>query len=60
MTALLTHAGPQVQPTTPASRGRLRDVIHRIRLAFQETNYVSRRVVELRVPWSVDRQWHRK
>jgi hypothetical protein len=61
MSAQLTHEGIQArttQPPTPASRGRLREVCHRIHLAIQEMNYASRRVVELQAPWSVDKQWH--
>ena len=63
MTAQLTHEGTQArttEPTTPAGRGRLREACHRIHLAIKEMNYVSRRVVELQAPWSVDEQWHRK
>ena len=61
MSALLTHEGTQArttEPATPAGRGRLRGACHRIRLAVQEMNYASRRVVELQAPWSVDKQWH--
>jgi hypothetical protein len=46
------------QPATAAGRGRLRGAWHRIRLAIQEMNYASGRVVELQAPWSVDKQWH--
>ena len=63
MTALLTHQGTQAaatEPATPAGRGWLREACHRIRLTAQETNYASRRVVELQAPWSVDKQWHRR
>jgi hypothetical protein len=63
MTAQLTHEGTQArttEPATPASRGRLREACHRIRLAVQEMNYASRRVVELQAPWSVDQQWHKR
>jgi hypothetical protein len=58
MTAQLTHEGTQVrttEPATPASRGRLRQACHRIRLAIGEMNYGSRRIVEVQAPWSVDR-----
>jgi hypothetical protein len=68
MTALFSHEGTQVthegtqartaQPTTPAGHGRLREACHRIRLAVQEMNYASRRVIEMQAPWSVDKQWH--
>jgi hypothetical protein len=47
------------QPAT-AGRGWLRSAWHRIRLAVQEMNYASRRVVEVQAPWSVDEQWHRR
>ena len=63
MTAQLTHEGTQAsttEPATSASRGRLRRACHRIRLAIQEMNYASRRVVELQAPWIVDEQWHRR
>ena len=32
----------------------------RVRLAIQEMNYASRRVVEGQAPWIVDEQWHRR
>ena len=62
MTAQLTHEGTQARtsgPATPAGRGRLRGIGHRIHLAIQEMNYASRRVVEVQAPWSVDKQWDR-
>jgi hypothetical protein len=61
MTAQLTHGGTRARTTEPAtlaSRGRIREACHRIRLTIQEMNYASRRVVELQAPWSVDKQWH--
>lgn len=61
MFAQLTHEATQAgttEPTAPAGRGRFRGAWHRIRLAVQETDYASRRVVELQAPWSVDEQWH--
>jgi hypothetical protein len=61
MTAQLIHQGTMArtaQPATPAARGWLRETCHGIRLAIQEMNYVSRRVVEMQAPWSVDKQWH--
>jgi hypothetical protein len=61
MSALLTHDGTHArttQPATAASRGRLRGAWHQIRLAIQEMNYASHRVVELQAPWTVDKQWH--
>jgi ATP/maltotriose-dependent transcriptional regulator MalT len=36
------------------------DARHRMRLTVQEMNYASRRVVELRAPWSVDDQQYRR
>ena len=60
MTALFTQEGTQArttEPATPASRGRLREGCHRIRLTVQEMNYASRRAVELQAPWIVDEQW---
>jgi hypothetical protein len=61
MTAQLTHARTLTTgPATLAGRGRLREACHRVRLAIQEMNHASRRVVELQAPWSVDTQWHRK
>jgi hypothetical protein len=63
MTAQLTHVRtqpPTTDPAGPAGRGWLREAFHRIRLATQEMNYASRRVVELQAPWCVDRQWHRR
>ena len=59
MSAQLTHEGTQVRTTEQAGRGRLRGACHRIRLAIQEMNYASRRVVEVQAPWSVDKQWDR-
>jgi hypothetical protein len=63
MTAQLTHEGtpaPTTEPVSPAGRGRFRGAFHRIRLDIQETNYASRRIVELQAPWIVDQQWHRR
>ena len=63
MTAQLTHEGTQArtaEPAATAGRGRLRGAWHRVRLAVQEMNYASGRIVELQAPWSVDPQWHRK
>jgi hypothetical protein len=63
MTTLLTHQVPQPQatgPAAPADRGRLARIVQAIRLAIQEMNYASRRLVELQAPWTVDKQWHRK
>jgi hypothetical protein len=60
MTAQLAREGAQArttQPATPVGRGRLRETCHRIRLAIQEMNNASRRLVELQAPWSVDKQW---
>ena len=60
MTAQLTHEGTQARTTelaTPASRGRLREACHRIRLVVAEMNYASRRVVGRQAPWTVDQQW---
>jgi hypothetical protein len=48
------------QPTTPASRGRLRDALHQIRQAIGEINYASHRMVEVQAPWTVDKQWYPK
>jgi len=47
------------QPAT-AGRGWLRSAWQRIRLALQEMNYASRRVVEVQAPWSFDKQWYRR
>jgi hypothetical protein len=33
---------------------------HRVRLAIQEMNYASRRVVERQAPWTVDPEWYRR
>jgi hypothetical protein len=33
---------------------------HRVRLALQEMNYASRRVVERQAPWAVDPDWYRR
>jgi hypothetical protein len=63
MTAQLTREATQARathPATAAGRGRRRGAGHRIRLAIQEMNFASRRVVELQAPWSVDKQWHSK
>jgi hypothetical protein len=61
MTAQLIHEETQAraaQPATETGHGQLRETCHRIRLAIQEMNCASRRVVELQAPWSVDKQWH--
>ena len=61
MSAQLTHEKIQprtTKPTASTGHGRLRTAWQRIRLAVREMNYVSRRVVELQAPWSVDEQWH--
>ncbi|HEY3981446.1 MAG TPA: hypothetical protein VGM79_29620 [Streptosporangiaceae bacterium] len=63
MSALLTREGTHAsatQPTTAASRGRLRGALHQIRLAIGEINYASHRVVEVQAPWTVDKQWYSK
>ncbi len=63
MSAQLTHQVTQTrtpQLAAPARRGGLRGAWHRIRLAAAETNYASRRIVELQAPWVVDGQWHRR
>jgi hypothetical protein len=63
MSAQLTHEVTQAgttQPATPAGRGRLREMCHRIHLAIHEMNYASRRVVELQAPWIADQQGHSK
>ena len=48
------------EPTAPAGRGRIRGAWHRIRQAVAEMNYVSRRLVEVQAPCSVDPKWHRR
>ena len=61
MSVQLAHGELQARTTRPATaadRGPFRGVWHRIRLAIQEMNYASRRVIELQAPWSVDKQWH--
>jgi hypothetical protein len=63
MTAQLTPEGTRTATTELAAftgHGPLRRAWHRVRMAVQEMNYASRRVVELQAPWSVDEQWHRK
>jgi hypothetical protein len=63
MSAQLTREGTQArttEPTARAGRGRFRGAWRRIRLAVQEMNYASRRVVEVQAPWIVDEQWHRR
>ena len=63
MSAQLTHEDTQARtagPATPAGRGRLRRMCHRIRLTVAEMNYASRRIIELQAPWSVDEQWHKR
>ena len=61
MTTQLTGEGTQARTAEtlrPAGRGRLMEACRRIRLAIQEMNYASRRVVEVQAPWIVDDQWH--
>ncbi len=63
MTTQLTHEGTQARTTktlAPAGHGRLMEACLRIRLAIQEMNYASRRVVEVQAPWIVDDQWHNR
>jgi hypothetical protein len=63
MSAQLIHEGipaTTTQAPTTAGGGRLRRAWHHIRLALQEMNYASRRVVELQAPWIVDKQWYTK
>jgi len=69
MTTQLTDQGTTARtmrpptPATPAAaagHGRTSGTFHRIRLAIQDMNYASRRVVERQAPWTVDKQWHRK
>jgi hypothetical protein len=63
MTVQLTHEATQArttEPATPASRGRLQEAFHGIRVTVQEMNYASRRVVDLQAPWCVDKQRHRR
>jgi hypothetical protein len=63
MTTQLAHEATRAEttePATPAGRGRLGEVCHRIRLTVQEMNYASRRLVELQAPWSVDDQRYRR
>lgn len=63
MTAQLTHQGTRARTTRPAAapgHGRLRGACHRIRLAVEEMNYASRRVVERQAPWAVDPDWYRR
>jgi hypothetical protein len=47
-------------PATQGGPGRLRRACRRIRLAIDEMNYASRRVVERQAPWIVDEQWYRR
>ena len=60
MTAQLTREGTPARTSEPASRGRLQEACHRIRLTIREMNDASRRVVELQAPGSFDKQWHRR
>ncbi|HEX4089252.1 MAG TPA: hypothetical protein VHZ33_11075 [Trebonia sp.] len=66
MSALLTREGTQQRTATSATlatsarRGRLREACHRIRLAIQEMNYASTRMLERQAPWIVDEQWYRR
>jgi hypothetical protein len=62
-TQLTTNQATQAATTgqaAPATHGRLQTACHSVRLAVQEMNYATRRLVELQAPWSVDTQWHRK
>jgi hypothetical protein len=59
MSALMTREGTRAraaEPATATGHGRFREACHRVRLAIQEMNYVSRRVVEQQAPWIVDEQ----
>ncbi len=62
MTTQLTREGTQARTaeTLGPGRGRLMEACRRIRLAIQEMNYASRRVVEVQAPWIVDDQWHNR
>jgi hypothetical protein len=59
---VIQQKSPETKPDQPirANRTLVGRAWHRIRLAIQEMNYASRRVVELQAPWSLDKQWHRR
>jgi len=63
MSAPLTLERPRVaaaEPATQPGAGWLRRAWLRIRRIVQGMNYANRRLVEVRAPWSVDAQWHRR
>jgi hypothetical protein len=63
MSAQLVNEGTPFgtpEAVTFGGRGRLRGAWLRIRLAIQEMNYASRRVVECQAPWTVDPEWYRR
>jgi hypothetical protein len=54
---VITKGTQSGTPATVTFAGR---AWHRIRLAIQEMNYASRRVVERQAPWTVDPEWYRR
>ncbi len=59
MSALLTREGTRARTAelaTATGRWRSRDACHRVHLAIQEMNYVSRRVLQLQAPWIAGEQ----
>jgi hypothetical protein len=63
MSAQLTHQGIRpttTQPAATAGHGPLRGAWHQLRLAIQEINYASHRMVEVQAPWIADKQWYSK
>jgi hypothetical protein len=58
MSAQVVTTGTQFETAEPVTfAGR---AWHRVRLAIQEMNYASRRVVERQAPWAVDPDWYRR
>jgi hypothetical protein len=56
----LAHRRQLEKSVSWSGRERLRCLWYRLRLELADLNYANRRLIELRVPWATDPQWHMK
>jgi hypothetical protein len=56
----LAHRRQLEKSVSWSGRERLRCLWYRLRLELADLNYASKRLVEVRVPWATDPQWHTK
>ena len=54
----LVHRRQLEKSVSWSGRERLRCLWYRLRLELADLNYASKRLVELRVPWTTDPRWH--